>query len=66
MAATRVSPAVASVTTPTCCEGESNITLLFHYVFLGLKAHSYPTTGPLATPLLGERTGLEARQKCLP
>ena len=26
------------------------------YVFLGLKAHGYPSSGPLVNPLLGEHT----------
>lgn len=36
------------------------------YVFLGLKAHSYPTAGPLVQPLLGERTALIAGQNGIP
>jgi 2-dehydropantoate 2-reductase len=36
------------------------------YVFLGLKAHSYPSSGPLVTPLLGERTAVVAGQNGIP
>ncbi|MGH3249085.1 MAG: 2-dehydropantoate 2-reductase [Trebonia sp.] len=36
------------------------------YVFLGLKAHSYPGCGPLVEPLLGERTAVVAAQNGIP
>ncbi|OBG26468.1 2-dehydropantoate 2-reductase [Mycobacterium sp. 852002-51057_SCH5723018] len=36
------------------------------YVFLGLKAHSYPTCGPLVRPLLGEQTAIVAAQNGIP
>ncbi|MCX5530195.1 2-dehydropantoate 2-reductase [Streptomyces sp. NBC_00006] len=36
------------------------------YVFLGLKAHSYPSCGSLVTPLLGEHTALVAGQNGVP
>ncbi|MFC4080304.1 2-dehydropantoate 2-reductase [Amycolatopsis samaneae] len=36
------------------------------YVFLGLKAHSYATAGPLLAPLLGGRTALVAAQNGVP
>ncbi|MCQ4207501.1 2-dehydropantoate 2-reductase [Streptomyces longispororuber] len=36
------------------------------YVFLGLKAHSYPTSGALITPLLGEHTAVVAGQNGIP
>jgi 2-dehydropantoate 2-reductase len=36
------------------------------YVFLGLKAHSYPTAGPLLRPLLGPETALIAAQNGIP
>lgn len=36
------------------------------YVFLGLKAHSYPTSGALVAPLLGEHTALVAGQNGIP
>ncbi|MEU4093375.1 2-dehydropantoate 2-reductase [Streptomyces sp. NPDC026673] len=36
------------------------------YVFLGLKAHSYPTSGSLISPLLGERTAVVAGQNGIP
>ncbi|PZG01884.1 2-dehydropantoate 2-reductase [Micromonospora deserti] len=36
------------------------------YVFLGLKAHSYATAGPLLTPLLGPETALVAGQNGIP
>ncbi|HYZ54460.1 MAG TPA: 2-dehydropantoate 2-reductase [Streptosporangiaceae bacterium] len=36
------------------------------YVFLGLKAHSYPSCGPLVKPLIGERTALVAAQNGIP
>ncbi|MFJ8933200.1 2-dehydropantoate 2-reductase [Streptomyces sp. NPDC102364] len=36
------------------------------YVFLGLKAHSYPSCGSLVAPLLGERTALVAGQNGVP
>ncbi|MFC9841907.1 2-dehydropantoate 2-reductase [Streptomyces sp. NPDC060223] len=36
------------------------------YVFLGLKAHSYPSSGSLIAPLLGERTALVAGQNGVP
>src|SRR5689334_7271950 len=32
------------------------------YVFLGLKAHGYPSSGPLVNPLLGEHTAVLAAQ----
>ena len=32
------------------------------YIFLGLKAHSYPTCGPLVEPLLGSHTAIVAAQ----
>ena len=36
------------------------------YVFLGLKAYSYPDCGPLVAPLLGEDTALVAAQNGIP
>lgn len=36
------------------------------YVFLGLKAHSYASSGPLISPLLGERTAVVAGQNGIP
>ncbi|WP_020659791.1 2-dehydropantoate 2-reductase [Amycolatopsis benzoatilytica] len=36
------------------------------YVFLGLKAHSYPDCGPLLEPLLGRNTALVAAQNGIP
>jgi 2-dehydropantoate 2-reductase len=36
------------------------------YVFLGLKAHSYPTCGPLVEPLLGPDTAVIAAQNGIP
>jgi 2-dehydropantoate 2-reductase len=36
------------------------------YVFLGLKAHSYPSCGPLVKPLLGENTAVLAAQNGIP
>ncbi|MFE0019483.1 2-dehydropantoate 2-reductase [Amycolatopsis sp. NPDC059021] len=36
------------------------------YVFLGLKAHSYATAGPLLAPLLGPGTALVAAQNGIP
>ncbi|MFI6333983.1 2-dehydropantoate 2-reductase [Streptomyces sp. NPDC050535] len=36
------------------------------YVFLGLKAHSYPSSGSLVAPLLGERTAVVAGQNGVP
>ena len=36
------------------------------YVFLGLKAHSYPSCGPLVKPLLGEHTAVLAAQNGIP
>ncbi|MFZ3599683.1 2-dehydropantoate 2-reductase [Streptomyces sp. BH104] len=36
------------------------------YVFLGLKAHSYPSCGSLVAPLLGEHTALVAGQNGMP
>jgi 2-dehydropantoate 2-reductase len=36
------------------------------YVFLGLKAHSYPSCGPLVNPLLGEHTAVLAAQNGIP
>ncbi|MYW62725.1 2-dehydropantoate 2-reductase [Streptomyces sp. SID8379] len=36
------------------------------YVFLGLKAHAYPTSGALISPLLGERTAVVAGQNGIP
>src|ERR1700751_1257530 len=36
------------------------------YVFLGLKAHSYPSCGPLVEPLLGEHTAVLAAQNGIP
>ena len=36
------------------------------YVFLGLKAYSYPDCGPLVAPLLGEETALVAAQNGIP
>lgn len=36
------------------------------YVFLGLKAHSYPSCGPLIEPLLGPRTAIVAGQNGIP
>jgi 2-dehydropantoate 2-reductase len=36
------------------------------YVFLGLKAHSYPSCGPLVGPLLGEDTAVLAAQNGIP
>jgi 2-dehydropantoate 2-reductase len=36
------------------------------YVFLGLKAHSYPSSGSLIAPLLGERTAVVAGQNGVP
>ncbi|MEV3858792.1 2-dehydropantoate 2-reductase [Streptomyces sp. NPDC050095] len=36
------------------------------YVFLGLKAHAYPTSGALITPLLGEHTAVVAGQNGIP
>lgn len=36
------------------------------YVFLGLKAHSYASAGPLLDPLLGPKTALVAGQNGIP
>lgn len=36
------------------------------YVFLGLKAHSYPDCGPLVNPLLGPDTAVIAAQNGIP
>jgi 2-dehydropantoate 2-reductase len=36
------------------------------YVFLGLKAHSYPSCGPLVEPLLGEHTAVLPAQNGIP
>ena len=36
------------------------------YVFLGLKAHSYPSCGPLVQPLLGKDTAIVAAQNGIP
>ncbi|MGH3436145.1 MAG: 2-dehydropantoate 2-reductase [Sciscionella sp.] len=36
------------------------------YIFLGLKAHSYPSAGPLITPLLGPSTAFVAGQNGIP
>jgi 2-dehydropantoate 2-reductase len=36
------------------------------YVFLGLKAHSYPSCGDLVTPLLGDDTAVLAAQNGIP
>jgi len=36
------------------------------YVFLGLKAHCYPTSGPLVEPLLGPDTAVIAAQNGIP
>jgi 2-dehydropantoate 2-reductase len=36
------------------------------YVFLGLKAHSYPSCGPLVQPLLGKGTAIVAAQNGIP
>ncbi|MEV6650869.1 2-dehydropantoate 2-reductase [Streptomyces sp. NPDC051219] len=36
------------------------------YVFLGLKAHAYPSSGPLVAPLLGDRTAVVAGQNGIP
>ncbi|MER5913539.1 2-dehydropantoate 2-reductase [Streptomyces sp. NPDC001982] len=36
------------------------------YVFLGLKAHSYPSCGPLIEPLLAEHTAVVAGQNGIP
>jgi 2-dehydropantoate 2-reductase len=36
------------------------------YVFLGLKAHSYASAGPLLNPLLGPKTALIAGQNGIP
>ncbi|MEU6092833.1 2-dehydropantoate 2-reductase [Streptomyces sp. NPDC047085] len=36
------------------------------YVFLGLKAHAYPSCGPLIKPLLGEHTAVVAGQNGIP
>lgn len=36
------------------------------YVFLGLKAHGYPTCGPLVEPLLGPDTAVIAAQNGIP
>lgn len=36
------------------------------YVFLGLKAHSYPSCGPLVEPLLGADTAVIAAQNGIP
>ncbi|MDI3403334.1 2-dehydropantoate 2-reductase [Streptomyces cavernicola] len=36
------------------------------YVFLGLKAHSYPSCAPLVEPLLGEHTAVVAAQNGIP
>lgn len=36
------------------------------YVFLGLKAHSYPACGPLVEPLLGAETAVVAGQNGIP
>jgi len=36
------------------------------YVFLGLKAHSYPSCGPLVEPLLGPDTAVLAAQNGIP
>lgn len=36
------------------------------YVFLGLKAYSYPACGPLVEPLLHERTAIVAGQNGIP
>jgi 2-dehydropantoate 2-reductase len=36
------------------------------YVFLGLKAHSYPTCGPLVEPLLGADTAVLPAQNGIP
>jgi 2-dehydropantoate 2-reductase len=36
------------------------------YVFLGLKAHSYASSGPLLAPLLGEETAVIAAQNGIP
>jgi 2-dehydropantoate 2-reductase len=36
------------------------------YIFLGLKAHSYPSSGPLVEPLLGPNTAVLAAQNGIP
>jgi len=36
------------------------------YIFLGLKAHSYPSCGPLVEPLLGDDTAIVAAQNGIP
>jgi 2-dehydropantoate 2-reductase len=36
------------------------------YVFLGLKAHTYPSCGPLVAPLLGTDTAVVAAQNGIP
>lgn len=36
------------------------------YVFLGLKAHAYPTSGSLVAPLFGEHTAVVAAQNGIP
>ena len=36
------------------------------YVFLGLKAHGYPSAGPLVEPLLGPHTAVVAGQNGIP
>ena len=36
------------------------------YVFLGLKAHSYPSCGPLVEPLLGKHTAVLPAQNGIP
>ncbi|WUD72226.1 2-dehydropantoate 2-reductase [Streptomyces sp. NBC_00510] len=36
------------------------------YVFLGLKAHSYATSGPLISPLLDDKTAVVAGQNGIP
>jgi len=36
------------------------------YIFLGLKAHSYPSCGPLLEPLLAEHTALVPAQNGIP
>ncbi|MER5916301.1 2-dehydropantoate 2-reductase [Streptomyces sp. NPDC001982] len=36
------------------------------YVFLGLKAHSYPSCGPLVKPLLADHTAVVAGQNGIP
>jgi 2-dehydropantoate 2-reductase len=60
-----LSPRGDFVATPHATDNPEEIGAV-DYVFLGLKAHSYPSCGPLVEPLLGEHTAVVAAQNGIP